>query len=107
MSRTAKISPSFDQRLRNARAEFAEPADLAKFLPAGPAAKLVALRALADLKLTWVTAPYERLKQNGSDRKPLKVVDSNWMPGNVGIGAMSFSGEVVKVEFDWVETSEP
>jgi hypothetical protein len=47
------------------------------------------------------------VQQNGSDRKPLKVVDSNWMPGNVGIGAMSFSGEVVKVEFDWVETSEP
>jgi len=47
------------------------------------------------------------VQQNGSDRKPLEVIDSNWMAGNVGIGAMSFSGEAVKVEFDWVNTFEP
>ena len=47
------------------------------------------------------------VQQNGSDRKPLEVIDSNWMSGNVGIGAMSFSGETVKVEFDWVDTYEP
>ncbi len=47
------------------------------------------------------------VQQNGSDRKPLEIIDNNWMPGHVGIGAMSFSGEVVKVEFDYVITVEP
>ncbi len=47
------------------------------------------------------------IQQNGSDRKPLEVSDNNWLPGNVGVGVMSFSGEMVKIEFDWVDTIEP
>ncbi len=46
-------------------------------------------------------------QQNGSDKKPLEITDNYVYSGNAGVGVMSFSGETVKVEVDWVETSQP
>lgn len=46
-------------------------------------------------------------QQNGSDKKPLEISDSYVKNGNAGVGVMSFSGEKVRVEVDWVETSQP
>jgi hypothetical protein len=47
------------------------------------------------------------IQQLGINKKPLIVVDDSLTEGAAGIGVMSFSGGVVKIEFDWVSTTMP
>jgi len=73
MTRSAPPPPSFDQELKRARAEFAAPEDLIRFLSAGPAAKLMAIRGVADLKAAMVMPLYDVMKGIAAEKRKLRA----------------------------------
>ncbi len=47
------------------------------------------------------------IQPKGADKQPLVITDNNYSSGYAGIGAMSYAEDAVKIDFDWVTTSEP